>query len=88
MTYAVLEKHFDLLSLERQKSVFSYVNFLLAEQENEMKISSSSISEKIALLDSLVGIVPSNIDVSQLKDERLSRFKSAISKSSEFSEAY
>lgn len=88
MPYAVLEKQFDLLSLERQKSVFSYVNFLLAEQENEMKISSSSVSEKIALLDSLVGIVPSDIDVSQLKDERLSRSKSTISKSSEFSEAY
>lgn len=73
MPYAVLEKQFDLLSLERQKSVFSYVNFLLAEQENEMKISSSSVSEKIALLDSLVGIVPSDIDVGQLKDERLSR---------------
>lgn len=73
MPYAVLEKQFDLLTAERQKSVFSYVNFLLSEQENEMKISSSGVSEKIALLDSLVGIVPSDIDVNQLKEERLSR---------------
>lgn len=73
MPYAILEKQFDLLTAERQKSVFSYVNFLLSEQENEMKISSSGVSEKIALLDSLVGIVPSDIDVNQLKEERLSR---------------
>lgn len=71
MPYAVLEKQFDLLTADRQKTVYSFISYLLSEQENEAKTSSSTVSEKLALLDSISGIVPSDIDFDAERTERI-----------------
>ena len=73
MPFSTLEKQFDLLTSERQKTVYSFVNYLLSEQENEAKTMPSTVSEKISLLNSLVGIVPSNVNLDKERTERISR---------------
>ena len=75
MPFSTLEKQFDLLTTERQKTVYSFVNYLLSEQENEAKTMPSTVSEKISLLDSLVGIVPSNVNLDKERTERISRYR-------------
>ena len=75
MPFSILEKQFDLLTTERQKTVYSFVNYLLSEQENEAKTMPSTVSEKISLLNSLVGIVPSNVNLDKERTERISRYR-------------
>lgn len=72
MPYAILEKQFDQLTEEHQKSVYSYVSFLLSEQGVKSD-SVADVSEKLSLLDSLVGIVPSNVDIDVEREERISK---------------
>ena len=71
MPYAILEKQFDLLTEEHKKSVYSYVTFLLSEQSATEENKDRNVSEKLSLLNSLVGIVPSNVDLNVEKTERI-----------------
>ena len=71
MPFDILEKKFDLLTLERQKTVFRFVSYLLSEQENDSKIQVSTVSEKLSLLDSLSGIIPSTVNLETERTERI-----------------
>jgi len=73
MPYAVLEKQFDLLTEEHQKSVYSYVSFLLSEQLNKTQEVSSNVSDKLSLLNSLVGVVPANVNLEIEREDRITR---------------
>lgn len=70
--YAYFSTELDKLELPQLEEIFEKIKGLISKRQKEITVD-SDVQEKISLLNSIVGIVPSNINLESEKEERLSR---------------
>lgn len=70
--YAYFSTEMEKLELPQLEEIFEKAKRLILKKKKEITID-SEVEEKISLLNSIVGIVPSNINLESEKEERLSR---------------
>lgn len=70
--YAYFNTELDKLELPQLEEIFEKIKGLISKRQKEITVD-SDVQEKISLLNSIVGIVPSNINLESEKEERLSR---------------
>lgn len=70
--YAYFSTEMDKLELPQLEEIFEKAKRLILKKKKKITID-SEVEEKISLLNSIVGIVPSNVNLESEKEERLSR---------------
>lgn len=70
--YAYFSTEMEKLELPQLEEIFEKAKRLILKKKKKITID-SEVEEKISLLNSIVGIVPSNVNLESEKEERLSR---------------
>jgi len=70
--YAYFNTEMEKLDISDLKAIIEKAKSLIFKRENEVSVD-SNVDEKISLLNSIVGVIPNDINLESEKEERLSR---------------